>query len=461
MNADTIIGIDVGTSSLKATVIDMNGIVLKNMRLDYERNEISPGVVPSTVYETKLVEVLDIISEEYNIISVGISSQMYSLCEVTTSGTLIHQWNSIWARDKKIEPWLEEMMANSGCPVDTMYPAYKLATAKDKKRKFLPYGLKEHLIKFLTGKLTTDLTCASGSGLLDIYAKKWNTAFINALGFAEKDMPQLESHNTPVGNIKVSGKNFTGDNIVVAPALGDGMSASYACIDISKLCVNIGTSLAARAFVGEEEIKEKNRYLWTFAVDEKSYIRGGISSNGCSVLNWAQTIGLSGGEDTGQNDKVMFFPWLHGERTPYWSSNLKGSFIGIEIDTSLSSLTNAIVKGVGYTVVNLIELVSRNMSSDDIAVLAGGGVHSKSLLDVIKGAIPMKIGILENGDYLAAYGAAISASEALGLMVKKQEVVKRVIEPDFRLRNDYEVWLKYGKELNRFYENNEIKSKED
>lgn len=452
MKNDVVAGIDVGTSSLKATVIDMSGTVLKKIRLDYEKSEISPGVVPSTVYETKLIEALDMVAKNFNVVSVGVSSQMYSLCEAAPSGTLVHQWNSLWVRDKEVEPWLEKMMANSGCPVDTMYPAYKLATVKDKKRKFLPYGLKEHLIKFLTGKLTTDLTCASGSGLLDIYAKKWNTAFINALGFTEKDMPQLKKHNTPVGNMKISGKNFNGDNIVVAPALGDGMSASYACLDISKLCVNIGTSLAARAFVGEEEIKEKNRFLWTFAVDEKSYIRGGISSNGCSVLNWAQTIGLSGGEDSGQSDTVMFFPWLHGERTPYWSSNLKGTFAGINIDTSLNVMANAIVKGVAYTVVNLIELVSKNMASADMAVLAGGGVHSKSLLEVIKSAIPIKIGILENSDYLAAYGAAISASEAVDVTIKKQINIEKIIKPDFRLRKDYETWLKFGKELSKTYE---------
>lgn len=461
MKPEVVVGVDVGTSSLKATAINVKtGAVACNLRYEYPKTKALIGVVPARVYEETLIKMLDTLTAEFTLLSVALSSQMYSLCEETAEGVVVYQWNSLWPRDVRAEEWLKGYMERSGCPVDTLYPAYKLATVKDKaERKFVPYGVKEYLIKFLSGELVTDYTTASASGLLDIYEKRWNEGLIKALGYSSEAMPQVRSHNTSIGEVKIPLSCRDGQDIALAPGLGDGISASYTCRGLTQICANVGTSLAARAFVGSPVPGCEE--LWTYVVDEERYVLGGISSNGCSVLNWARKWGFKLEEaELGESKKgdLFFFPWLHGERTPFWSSHLKGVCIGFQIDTNWQAFAGAIVKGVGFTLSNLIELVGANLPRHDLVAIAGGGVYLEKLMEVIAGSIPMRIAILQDVEYLASYGAALSAAEAIGISVPAEVKVDRLIEPTFQYRKEYEKWLQIGQEFAGLLEKNACKT---
>lgn len=453
MRRDVVAGIDIGTSSLKFTIIDANsGNAIKNMRVEYEVKEISTGVVNVSMYEKILLDVINSLYQEYNLLVIGFSFQMYSLCEETPGGIVVYQWNSIWSKQEEIEKSLKQHMKRSGCPVDTIYPAYKLYSSKDEGKKFFPYGLKEYMIKFLTGNLVTDYSCASASGLLDIYDMSWNKGFIEDLGFSMGEMPEIKRYNTVAGYLNIPGSALSNTKIPIVTGLGDGMSASYACRDLTKICANIGTSMAARAFVDKGSLNYSDK-TWAYVMDEETYIVGGISSNGCSVLNWLEALKLYNEEKIEtRRSGAMFFPWLHGERTPYWSSNLKGTFTGIEIETDINSIISAVVKGVAFTVANLINIVSSDVGESGMVITAGGGVHKKALLEFLSGSIPLKIGVLYDSDYLASYGAATAASEALGISVKKNIEVKNVIKPNFKYMDEYEKWVRMGNKLVSLYE---------
>lgn len=453
MKKDVIVGIDIGTSSMKAIIIDYrNGNSIKNIKTDYQTCEAAQGVVYSFVYEKALIKVLTDIVNEYSPLCIGLSFQMYSMCEETSEGTLIHQWNSLWPRECEAEVKLRQYMKKSGCPVDTLYPAYKLYTSGEQGKNFVPYGLKEHIIRFLTGELVTDYSCASASGLLDIYKRNWNRELIEAMGYSLNDMPNIQKHNNIVGCINIPDTMFSNSHIPVVLGLGDGISASYACKDISKVCVNIGTSMAARAFVKSSNLNYSDK-TWAYVINEDEYIVGGISSNGCSVLNWSEELKLYSEELISKsNNNLMFFPWLHGERTPYWSSDLKGTLMGIEIGTEMSSISTAVVKGVGFTVANLVNLVSRDVGSNEMVIVAGGGVHKKYLMEVVSGSISMEIGILKDSDYLASYGAAISAAEAAGISINKEMEVESIISPSYKFRDEYKRWVNTGAKVVGLYD---------
>lgn len=455
MKKEVIAGLDIGTSSLKVTIVDCEfGSILDNYRINYNEKYFLKnfGVTKAIMYEEALNNALNIIDDKYELKAVGLSTQMYSLCEETEEGIIIHQWNSIWNRDIELEKELKYFMKNSGCPVDTLYPAYKLAKMNKKpKRRFLPYGLKEHLIKFLSGRLVTDFTCASASGLMDIYKRDWNMEFIHALGFQRKDLPEIIQHNKVIDYIMLPGK-ASGKRIALSSGLGDGPSASYACIDLGRICVNIGTSMAARAIVdtlkGDYEGKP-----WVYNLDSSRFIMGGISSNGCSVLNWAVGNKFLNDKDIDKDTKgVMFFPWFHGERTPYWSSELKGTFTGITLDTDMEILNNAIIKGVAFTAARLINIVSGNTEGKKLAIIAGGGSHSKALMKVLTGSISVDIGIINDCDYLASLGAVISASEAVDVKLNNYLKLDYIIEHNDRFKEEYCRWLEMSEKLKKIYE---------
>ncbi len=448
-----VVGFDIGTSSLKITIVGLsNSRIIENIKTDYKGKEVAPGIVPVSIYETALADAVNNLTQDYNIEAIGLASQMYSLCEETDSGILVHQWNSLWAKDEELEGNLKKYMTVSGCPVDTIYPAYKLFTNKDKSKKFLAYGLKEHLVYFLTKNLVTDFSCASASGLMDIHQVTWNKELLKAIDWSVEKMPEIKRHNTIAGYLNVPCMNLTNDRIPVVPGLGDGISASYACKNVSKVCANLGTSMAARAFASKENLRYTDR-TWTYLLDESTCIVGGISSNGCSVLNWAEELGMNKECDSKKsNNNVMFFPWLHGERTPYWSSDLKGTFTGIEIDTDIQMISTAIIKGVGFTIANIINLVSQDVEASDMVVVAGGGVYKKELMNVLKGSVDIKICTVYDSDYLASYGAAISAAEAIGIDIKKNIEVKEIITPDFKFKDEYRKWLDMCDKLAKLYQ---------
>lgn len=445
---NAVAGLDIGTSSLKITLIDIDSSnLIENIKVDYPSCEIAPGVVPAKMYEDVVKKAICDIEGKVNLMGIGLSCHMYSLCEQTNKGIIVYQWNSLWNKNTEAELMLKALAQNSGCPIDTLYPSYKIASSRE--RTFLPYGLKEHIINVLSGELVTDYTCATASGLFDIKERRWNASLVRQLGFNESDMPIVERYDAKL-DIKSSKDKR---NITLSPGLGDGASASFACLGISPVCANLGTSMAVRAVTDEtKEDYTDNPWIWSF--DEKRYVIGGISSNGCSVLNWAEKIGYPKDIDmTDKSSDAMFIPWLHGERTPYWSSDLRGTFVGLDIMTNRESMGRAIVKGVAFTAVKLMDIINRNIGGlgCDMVVAAGGGVHIKSLMEIISGCSPFKIGILNDYDYLASYGAAMTAADALGEIVKSSMEVKDIIMPNHKYEDEYYKWTKFSETLSNIY----------
>ena len=453
MNREVIIGLDIGTSSLKMTIADFeSGEIINNRRNGYSMNEIRPGVIPVSIYEDAVVRTIRSASERYLIKGMGISTQMYSFCEDTEEGRIVYQWNSLWDRRREKDEYLKAQMKKSGCPLDTLFPAYKLSTVEDEKRiSFVPYGLKEHIIDFLTGELVTDYSTASASGMFDIKNRKWNEGFISSLGFSNCLTPRVLNHNRIIGYVKEDITGQVQDKTALVPALGDGISASYACSNLSKICGNLGTSMAVRT-VSKKENEECRSLLWTFALDEERYITGGISSNSCSVFHWADRLGIKSDKGIQQTGDVMFFPWIHGERTPYWSSDIKGTFAGLGIDIDKSMMEGAVLKSVAFTFAAIVEELERYIDYDDVLVLGGGGAHCKGLVEIISGVVPVKLGFLNEYDFLASYGAAMSAAEALGVELKNVLHYKEIFEPTNCFKNEYKKWSQTAKQLIKLYE---------
>jgi gluconokinase len=453
MKKQVVLGLDIGTSSIKATIVDAeSGSILKNGRYDYAYMETVPGVVPVKVYEDAVLDIIKAVLKEYTILSLGVSTQMYSLCRDTDSGRMVYQWNSVWSRSEEAEELLKPIVGTSGCPADTIYPSYKLLSmATAARRSFMPYGLKEHIIQYITGTLTTDYTTASASGMFDIKNRRWNRDLLDVLAYSVQSMPAVISHNEIAGFVK---KEFTdgADKIAVVPALGDGPSASFACSPISRVCCNLGTSMAVRVI---SDLKDKTTpaSFWTYAYDKFDYMVGGISSNGCSVLNWAKDFGWPDETELAQTEKCMFFPWIYGERTPYWSSDLCGTMTGISMQTDRRSVDAAVIKGIGYSMCRMIDDITPYMPRGAVLAAAGGGVHNKRLLEVLSGTLQVELGILNEYDYLASYGAAGSAADISGIRLKDNIHIERIIKPSGTYRQEYRQWRVMADRMARVYMN--------
>ncbi|RGX52808.1 hypothetical protein DWV16_17690 [Anaerotruncus sp. AF02-27] len=446
-----IAGFDIGTSSLKVTLADsQTGKITDNLKYDYAGyRELAPGVMPVKVYEETVLTALSELLQTCELVGMALTTQMYSVCEVVDGEIVAWQWNSLWKRCPHKEPDFAHQLQKSGCRTDTIFGAYKVAATDSQKRTgFLPYGLKEHLIAFLTGELATDYTTASASGFFDIEKHDWNRPFVESLGLNIQELPKALPHNASVGTLRRDLLPGLREGILLVPGLGDGPSASWACRDVSNFCGNVGTSMAARVFTGEPDLCETHG-LWNYAVDAATYLTGGISSNSCSVLNWAQRFGLDVDAPLADTNDVIFLPWLHGERMPYWSSDLRGSFLGLQIGDSPATLAAAVVKGVAFTFARMGRVLAKKANGP--LVLAGGGTNIPALVGLIAGCMEEEIALLEDGGYLCSTGAVLSAGDGLGIKVDPQMRIGRTIRPDGSFIREYENWLSQAKELAQFY----------
>jgi gluconokinase len=437
MRKEVSLGLDVGTSAAKYTAIELStGNVVAQRRVEYTRQETAVGVVPMRMYTEAVERLLDNLAQEFMVRSVAITTAWYSAIAPTDGGELVYQWNSIWERNRDVERELSGYLDVSGCHVDILFPVYKLMTAHVlRNMRFKPYGMKEYLIEWLTGERATDYSTASASGLLDIRRREWNEPLLDKLGYRREEMPRLVRHNTAVGQRKVRGESIT-----VVAGLGDGASASYACKEVSEVAANIGSTMAARELSPAIRHSSPDR-TWTFVVDESRYVNGGISSNGGSVLEWARRGKWAIDEVKVDRGGERFYPWLHGERTPFWSADLRGTFTGIDVRTDMATLSAAIVKGVGFTLSRMINAMAHARSCPSGVVVAGGGVRLSEMLRVVQGSVSVPLTILKSFDYLASDGSALSAAEALGVPLELHHDIEMVLEPNDAFQADYEAWI--------------------
>lgn len=437
MRQEVSVGLDVGTSAAKYTVIELSGgAILAQRRVEYARQDTAVGVVPMRMYTEALQHLLGELTKEFIVRSVAVTTAWYSAISPVAGDELVYQWNSIWERNEAAERELRGYLDVSGCHIDILFPVYKLMTAHVAGgMSFKPYGMKEYLIEWLTGQRATDYSTASASGLLDIRKRDWNTALLDRLGYRRDEMPQLLRHNVAVGQAKVGGETIT-----VVPGLGDGASASYACKAVSEVAANIGSTMAARELSPVIRHSSPDR-TWTFVVDESRFVNGGISSNGGSVLDWARRTKWLIDEVKVSPGGERFYPWLHGERTPFWSADLRGTFTGMDVKTDLSTLSAAIVKGVGFTLSRMINAMAHARSCPSGVVVAGGGVRLSEMLRVVRGSVTVPLTILKSFDYLASDGAALSAAEALGVPLELRHDIETVLEPDGQFQQEYDAWI--------------------
>lgn len=443
-----VVGLDIGTSSLKAAAVAEDGSIAEFLTRGYEIPSGWPqGVVPAAVYETAVKRALANLSRSYELLAVGVTTQMYSLCQAREDGLAVWQWNCLWKRDADTERAIGADLIRSGCRPDTLYPAYKLASLPPERRKsFLPYGVKEYLIYTLCGELGTDYSTACASGLFDAVERKWNLDLAARLGYSKSDLPRVFRHDAPAGQVLPAAFEGASGKTLVVPGLGDGPAASLACRGLSSFCGNLGTSMAARVLTDRPDFSDKNG-LWNLAVDETQYAVGGVSSNSCTVLHWAERLGLKIPERLSDSGSVRFYPWLYGERSPYWSSDLRAVFTGLSAEDGPEAVSSAVCKAVAFTFARITQAVELAANPDDPLVLLGGGTNFPALLSAVTGCVDREILLPRDETYLGAMGAAVSACRAAGIEYIPQLKVSGRHPPTGKYRAEYEEWSRRAREL--------------
>jgi xylulokinase len=435
-----LVGLDVGTTGVKALALSPAGEVLARAERDYPLSAPRPGWSeqdPEDWWRAS-EEALAAVGAE-RAAGIGFSGQMHGLVALDEADRVIRPailWNDqrTGAECAEIEErvGLERLIALTGNRALTGFTAPKLLWLRNHEPEsyarirhvLLP---KDYVRLRLTGERAIDVADASGTLLFDVAARRWSDEVLAALEIPGEWLPDV--HESPA----VAG---AGDQ--AAGALGVGVDRPGA------VSVVLGTSGVVFAVLPAFRADPQARvHVFCHAVSGTWHAMG-VMLSAAGSLRWfrdrlAPTAAY--GELTGEAeqvapgaDGVLFLPYLTGERTPHADPDARAAFVGLEARHGRGALVRALLEGVAYGLRDSLELLLGLGVQPEAGRASGGGARSRLWLGIVASVLglPLELTAVEEG---AAFGAALLAGVAAGVFDDVHEAVETCV----RVRDRIEV----------------------
>jgi gluconokinase len=430
-----VLALDIGTSSVRGRVYDERGFPLEGVEAQ-TRYEITDGHDGRAEFDPDhLVAASRAAYEEAlregggQVDAVCAACFWHSLVPVDARGRAIgplltwRDTRSAAAADRlahRVDP--DEVHRRTGCVLHASYWPAKLAWLAEcepetfrRAASFLSFP--DYLYGQLVGQVSTSLSMASGTGLLDVRSGGWDSELLEELGVEPGRLPPIS--DDPLGPAEPW-----------FPAIGDGAASNVGagCLTRGRAALMVGTSGAYRTVYEAPEAAPRPG-LFLYRLDERRFVEGGSLSDGGNLYAWLAktlqlpaTIDLEGAEPDAHG--LTFLTLLGGERSPGWNARARGAVTGLSFDTTPGDILQAALEGVAYRFAEIARLMP-----EVIEVVATGAAllvdHPwvQILADVLERSVA-----LSGVDEGSARGAAVVALERLGA-APDQAPVGRVFEP--------------------------------
>lgn len=467
----TYLGVDLGTSSIKLSLIDENGQTLAEASESYPifQEGVFSEQEPIDWWNAfeKGLESLLVDQNRDDIIAMSFSGQMHGLVILDENDKVIRPcilWND--GRSEKEVDYLNNIIGKKQLNELTGNIAYAGFTAPKllwlkKMEKFSFASIKkimlpkDYLVYRLTGKHVTDYSDASGTLLLDCKNKCWSKEMLSICGISESQLPILHESNDFIGYINNDFKirHHLGDVKVIMGA-GDNACASIGMGVVEEGEINLSLGTSGTIFIPTNNFVEmKENKLHSFInANGKWHLMGCILTAASARKWWLETVLDDKNYQQDDNevrnvntDGLFFLPYLSGERSPHNDVNIKGALLGITHKTSKRAISKAIMEGVAFDLRDCLEVAKTEGYNFSKATICGGGSQSSSWCQIISDILELDIYV---GEGSPSYGAALLAisgsdNKSLDLVVKNINYVKEY-KPD---KNNVEF---YKKKYERF-----------
>lgn len=459
---DYIIGIDIGTTHVKAVTINKEGKLLQEAKSGYPTLHPQPGYSeqePDKILQAVIALLKNagkIQSASDKIVCISFSAAMHSVLLLDNNGMPLTNAFT-WADTRSVNythsllhtDMGKRIYAATGTPIHPMTPLCKIAWIRDNLpelfgRKPFFISLKEYIIYKITGKLLVDYSIASATGLFNNRQLHWNK---ESLDFAGIDAAQLSMPVAPGYIIEECLSSFLQEtglphDLQIVLGAGDGAmaNAGSGAVLPADLALTVGTSGAIRKF-SPVAITRPDAALFNYLVDAQTYLCGGAINNGGILLEWFVTNFLktdftaskaldafmqeAATVPAGANG-LIFLPYVYGERAPVWDANAKGVFFGITGTHSRSHFMRAILEAVCFALLQVAGLMETNDHTATTIYASGGFTASPLWLQIMSDVFNKPIKVCGTAD-ASAMGAAFLGMKALG-QIREWKDVKNFIQ---------------------------------
>ncbi len=439
------LGIDLGTSSVK--ILAMNeqnqivGDVSKEYPVYYPKDKWAEQNPEDWWQQTvaavkELITKFDIPSDKVR--AIGFSGQMHGLVALDKDNNVLMP-SILWC-DNRTERECEQITQHfgkeklrefTGNKCLTGFTAPKILWVKnnmpDEFRRIAHVMLPKDYVRFrLTGNYATDYSDASGMLLLDVKNKCWSEPVCDYVGINRAVLPELFESYEVTGTVTDDVKQTLGlsGEILVVGGAGDQAAGAIGTGTVEEGIVSVTLGTSGVVFAAHKDYRsDEDCRLHAFCHANGNYHTMGVMLSAASCLKWwvdnvnleMDTVELLDEAQTADfNSKVVFLPYLLGERTPYSDPNAKGVFAGMDINTTRAQMTLAVLEGVAFGLNDSLQiLVDMGIPVNEVRLI-GGGARSALWKRIIADIFNKPIGEI-NTNQGGALGAAILAAVGAGV----------------------------------------------
>ncbi|MGA9762538.1 MAG: xylulokinase [Gaiellaceae bacterium] len=463
-----LVGIDVGTTGVKAIAVSANGDVVGRAEAGYGLQTPRPGWAEQDPEDWWQATELALASLETQleesagaaaIAGIGLSGQMHGLVCLDEKLAVIRPailWNDQRTGEECAEierlVGLEQLIGLTGNRALPGFTAPKLLWLRrhepDSYARIRHVLLPKDYVRLrLTGELAIDAADASGTLLFDVERRVWSERVLEALEIPLEWLPKvLESP-------EVSG--LTSAGVPVAAGAGDQQAGALGVgvVRPGPLSVVLGTSgvvfTALDRYVHDPQARV---HVFCHAVPGAWEAMGVMLSAAGSLRWFRDTLAPGAGYEqlTAEAglwrpgaEGLLFLPYLQGERTPHVDPNARGAFSGLSLVHDRGALVRAVLEGVAFGLRDSLELLRQLGVEPESGRASGGGARSRLWLEIVASVLglPLELTAVEEG---AAYGAALLGGLAAGVFASAEEAVgacvrvRDRIEPNRNWQEGYE-----------------------
>lgn len=452
---DVTIGVDLGTTSVKALALDSAGRVVARSGGGYPLHSGTDGSAVQDAEQVVAVA-LDALSALHRqlagvtVRAIVPSAAMHSLVLLDRSGRVMGPALT-WA-DTRPALTLPQLRAQldpawsyprTGCPLQAPYhPARLWWLRQTQPDVFGTVGhfvsLTDLLLHRLTGHWATSVGLASTTGLWNLQASRWDPELLAALGIQPGRLPTVLDAREPVGPVLAGPWR----GVPVLAGSSDGALANLGTgAALEDVVVTVGTSGAVRRLSARPHLDPLAR-SWSYRLDLQTHLVGGAINNGGLLLDWVRRSWYSdldtatgfarllhdAGEVPAGADGLTLLPYLSGERSPHWRADLRATLHGLTLAHGRAQVARAALEAVAFSLAQVRALDEETPGS---RVYSTGGLAADPGWNrLLASVLGVPVHLLEAGD-ASATGAALLGHERATLQALQREARTRpAVLPD-------------------------------
>lgn len=426
------LGIDIGTSSVKAVITNAGGDVIEQAIAPLPISRPKPlwsEQNPADWWEATNKAVLELSPDRRKtVLAVGLSGQMHGATLLDAEDRPLRPailWNdgrsaAECVELEQAEPRSREITGNLAMPGFT---APKLLWVKKHEpevfakieKVLLP---KDYVRLLMTGAYASDMSDSAGTLWLDVAKRAWSGEMLSATGLNEGHMPELFEGSEATAALRPEIASAWGmDTVPVAGGGGDNAAGAVGVgvTEPGEAFLSLGTSgvlfLAGKAFLPNPE---RAVHAFCHALPN-AWHQMTVMLSAASCVDWAakMTNTHDAGELIGLAEKrsrldgpEIFLPYLSGERTPHNNPYARGVLFGLDHDSDAAAIGQAVLEGVAFAFRDGLDALVEGGGDLTSVTVIGGGSRSAYWGRILSAALETPLIYRRDAEVGPAYGAA-------------------------------------------------------